>query len=195
MFDVSDRDRQMAEAVRHRPVPGPGTLTEAGRGSFVLQVTRINPISVLRVAALLAVMGLVLFLAGTTALYAFLDRVGAVRFVNHLLAGANPYSSAPAPTGPPVLTLSVVLKVAGGSGLVMAVSGMLLLTVLASLYNHVAAVTGGPRMTLAEHRVSPAGQRAVADAARRPPAPAATEHQPQEHERPARPRAHPRAQP
>lgn len=202
----------------------------------MLQVAQINPTSVLRVAALLAVTGLVLFLAGTAALYTFLDQIGAVRSVNQLLAGAFPTSNAPAPTGPPVLTLNVVLKVAGGSGLVMAVFGVLLLTVLAVLYNQVAAVTGGPRVTLAEHKASPAGQRAIADPARRPPSPAgepaaaevpegpgprittrrtlgaalgspspigartptpppAPEHQPREHERPARPDAHRKAQP
>jgi len=143
LLDVPHRDRPAADAAR--PVPGPGPPDEVSRRSSVLHVASINPTSVMQVAALLTVTGLVLLLAGTAALDAFLDRVGAVRFVNPLLAGANPASNVPAPTGPPVLTLGMVLKVSGGSGVVMAVFGTLLLTVLAALDNQVAAVAGGPR--------------------------------------------------
>ena len=84
------------------------------------------------------------------------------------IATATGPTRPPGMTGPPVLMVSSVLEVIGASGLVMAVSGVLLLTLLAALYNQVAVVTAGLRVTLVA--ANPAGLQAVADPARHSPA-------------------------
>jgi hypothetical protein len=99
-------------------------------------LARIGPLSVLRLSALFSVGVLLVALAGVTILYSFLDGIGVLKSIEHLVNSSGLGHRFQFQLG---WILTHVLWV----GSVMAIAGSLLATCLALFYNAVGELGGG----------------------------------------------------
>ena len=106
-------------------------------------ITRINTMSVLRTALLLALAGLAAWVVCVCLLYVGLDAAGVWDSVNAVIGGAG---------GEGTITFQIVLGAATLLGAIVALLVVVLVPITAVLFNAFSGFTGGLTITLTNRR-------------------------------------------
>ena len=102
-------------------------------------ISHVSPMSVFRVATLMALTGFVAWMIGASIVYFFLSQAGVVESVNSLLAGVG---------GTQVVDGALVLSAAALFGLVGVVFVAVMAPLCAIIYNALANLAGGVTITM-----------------------------------------------
>ncbi len=139
--DVEEEyERRAPSAAADRPLPG-----RVPRRA-VLQLKRVDPWSVLKLAAVLGVALFLVWMFAVGVLYAILDGMGVWDKINGTFSELTPGST----TGGPLITAGGVFGVATLVGLINTILFIALTSVAAFIYNVSADLTGGVEVTLSE---------------------------------------------
>ncbi len=157
---LGDGPTTFMEAPGHAPQPGPPTSSEGEGGRWsglrarnrpprqaALQLKRLDPWSVLKLAVVLAVVIWLIWMVAVGVLYGVLDGIGVWDRLNGTYADLV---SGNTPAGRPLISVGRVLGLAALIGAINSVLFAVVVTVGAFVYNVSADLVGGVEVTLSE---------------------------------------------